>query len=71
MLEIGFLCTGGLHLSHTVVKLDSHLAQIFCQNNFHKFTRYGLINNTWISQITHMPDRFSCSKKSGLSGTHL
>ena len=24
------ICTGGSHLSHTAVKLDSHLAQVFC-----------------------------------------
>ena len=27
-------CTGGSCLSHTAIKLDSHLAHIFCQNSF-------------------------------------
>ena len=54
-----------------MVKPDSHLAQIFCQNKFNKFTRYGLSNNNWISQIMLKLDRFSCFQKSILSGTHL
>ena len=33
--------TGGSHLSHTAVKPDSHLAQIFCQNCF--FSLYKLM----------------------------
>ena len=30
---LGSTLIGGFQLSHTVVKLDSHLTQIFCQKN--------------------------------------
>ena len=44
------LYTGGSRLSHTAVKPDSHLAQIFCRISF----LYNLINLMQIS--TDKPD---------------
>ena len=35
--------TGGSHLSHTVVKLDSCLSQIFCQKWFFSFSLHNLM----------------------------
>ena len=58
-----FIYTGGSNLSCTEVKPDSHLAQIFCKSEFHKFTGYDLSNNNWISQVMLRLDRFLCSQK--------
>ena len=48
----------GSHLSHTAVKLDSCLAQIFCQH----FIIILYYYKNWISQIILKPDRFSISQ---------
>ena len=61
-INVSAINTGGSHLSCTAVKLDSHLAHIFCQKCTIQFLSNLMEILVLISWITNKQDRFLCSQ---------